>query len=74
MRISDGFGPNAHKLMKKPNYDFIQPTSLRHVIKAKPYRLDSMQRVIQSQGGNPATLKVGLSYIPPQPMRISGTA
>jgi len=72
MRIRDGCDPNAHKLMKRSSHNFIQPTSLGHVIKAKPYRLDSAQRVIQSQGGNAAMPKVGLSYIQPQPMRISG--
>ena len=51
---------------------FSQPTSLGHVIEAKPYRPDSTQSVIKSQGGNTATPKVGLSYVPPQPLRISG--
>lgn len=51
MRITDGYDPNTHKLMKKSSYDFIQPTSLGHVIEAKPYRLDSTKKVIQSQGG-----------------------
>jgi len=71
MRISDGCDPNAHNLMKRSSHDFSQPTSW-HAIETKPYRLDSTQRVIQSQGGNVATPKVGLSYVPPQPMGISG--
>jgi len=72
MRISDGCDPNAHKLMKRSNHDFSQPTYLGHVIEAKSYKLDSTQRVIQSQGGIAAMLKVGLSYVLPYPMRISG--
>ena len=72
MAISGGCYPNAHKLMKRSSYDFSQSTSLGHVIEAKPYGLNSMQRVIQSQGGNVATPKVGLSYVPPQLMRILG--
>jgi len=72
MRIGDGCDPNAHKLMKRSNHDFSQPTSLGHVIEAKSYRLNRSQRVIQSQGGNTATPKICLSYVPPQPMRISG--
>jgi len=44
---------------------------LGHEIEAKPYRLDSTQKVKQRQGGNAATLKVGLSYVSHQPVRIS---
>ena len=65
MHINDGFDLNAHKLMKRPNYDSSQPTSLGHVIEAKPYGLNNLQRVIQSQGGNDVTPKVGLGYSPP---------
>jgi len=43
-----------------------------HEIEAKPYGLDGTQRVVQCQGGNVGTPKVSLSYVPPQPMRISG--
>ena len=57
--------------MKRSSPDFSQPTSLR-LIEAKPYILDIAQRFIQSEGGNAATPKVGLSYAPPQPVRISG--
>jgi len=72
MRINDGCDPNSHKLIKRSSHDFSQPTSLGHLIKAKPYKFDGAQRVIQGQGGNAATPKVGLSYVPPQPIRILG--
>ena len=48
MHTSDGFNPNAFKLMKLSGYDFSQPMSLGHVIEVKPYGLNSTQRVIQS--------------------------
>ena len=65
MRISDGCDPNAHKLIKRFSHDFSQPTSLGHVIEAKPYRLDSTQRVIQSQRSNTATPKLVLATYRP---------
>ena len=64
IRISDGCDPSAHTLVKRSNPDFSQPTALR-LIEAKPYILDIVQRFIQSEGGNAATPKVGLSYTPP---------
>jgi len=52
MRISNRFDPNVRKLIKRSSYDFNPPTSLGHMIKGKPYILDSAQRVMQTQGGN----------------------
>ena len=72
MHISNGFDPNTNKLMKRSSYNFSEPTSLGHVIEVKPYGLNSTQRIIQSQGANVATPKVGLGYIQPQPVRILG--
>ena len=72
MRINDGCNLNVHKLMKRSDPEFNQPTSLGHKIQAKPYGFDSAQRVVQSQGDNSATPKVGISYGLPQPVRISG--
>jgi len=72
MCTCDGFDPNAYKLTKKPGYDFSQPTPLGHVIEVKPHELNSTKRVKQSQRDNIATPKVGLGYVPPQPVRILG--
>jgi len=63
MCISDGFDPNAHKLMKRSSYDFSQPTSLGHVIEVKPHGLNNTQRILQSRGGSVTTLKVSLGYV-----------
>jgi len=72
MRMSDGFDATAYKLMKRSSYDLIRPTSLGHFIKAKPYGLNSIQEIIQNQGARITTPKVGLDYVPPQPIRILG--
>ena len=72
VRTDDRFDPNAYKLMKKSAYDFDKPVSLGHVIEAKPYDINETQKKIQEQGGMVAVLKVGLDYVPPQPIRISG--
>jgi len=71
VRTSDGFDPNAYKLMKKSGYDFSQPTPLGHVIEVKPHKLNSTQRASQSQGSSVTMPKVDLGYIQPQPVRIS---
>ena len=42
------------------------------VIEAKPYGINETQKKIQEQGGAVAVPKVGLGYVPPQPVRISG--
>jgi len=60
MRINDECDPTAHKLMKRSSHDFNQPISLGHVIKGKLYRLDSAQRVKQSQGATLQCLKLVL--------------
>jgi len=72
VRTDDGFDPNAYKLMKKSGYDFDKPVSLGHVIEAKPHGINETQKKIQEQGGVVVVLKVGLGYVPPQPIRISG--
>jgi len=40
---SDEFNLNAYKLTKKFDYDFSKPTSLGHVVEAKPYELKHMK-------------------------------
>ena len=60
---SDGFDLNAYKLMRRLGYDFSNQPSLGHVIKAKPYRLDDLQKMIKGYGGRVATLRVNLGTI-----------
>ena len=43
VHVSDGFDPNA-LLMKKSGSDFNIPSSLGHVIEAKPYRLNDTKK------------------------------
>jgi len=47
MRTSDGFNLNGYKLMEKSGYDFSKPPSPGHVIEAKPYVLNDMQKMMQ---------------------------
>jgi len=42
--ISDGFEPNAYKLMKMSDYDFSKPPLLGNVVEAKSYGLNNMQK------------------------------
>ena len=72
VRTDDGFNPNAYKLMKKSGYESDNPISLGHVIEAKPYGINETQKKIQEQGGIVVVPKVGLGYVAPQPIRISG--
>jgi len=41
VHTSDGFDPNAYKLMEESRYDFSKLASLGHVIDAKAYRRDT---------------------------------
>jgi len=50
VRISDVFELNIYKLMMRSDYDFSEPTSLGHVIEAKPYRLNNTRKIIKGQG------------------------
>ena len=58
--------------MKKSGYNFNNAVSLGHVIEAKPHGINETQKKIQEQGGIMAVPKVGLGYVSPQPVRISG--
>jgi len=70
-RASDGFDPNAYKLIKRFDYDFSKPPLLRSVIEARPYGNDT-QKMIQQQGGGVVTPRIGLGYVPSQHVKISG--
>ena len=66
------FEPNAYKLMKKPGYDFKNLACFGHFVKANPYGINETQKKIQEQRGLVALPRVGLSYVPSQPVRILG--
>jgi len=68
--ISDGFDPNACKLMQRFGYN--KPPLLGSVIKARPYRLNDTQKMIQKQGASVVTPRIGLGYVPSQLMKIAG--
>jgi len=44
VHTSDGLDPNVYKLMEKSIYDFSKPPPLGHVVEAKPYRFNDMQK------------------------------
>ena len=67
---SDRFDPNLCKLMKKSSYDFNTPTSIGYVTEVKPYGLNDMQKIIQRWDAGVHTPKIGLGYIPSQPVKI----
>jgi len=46
VHTSDGFDPNAYKLMQKSRYDISKSPSLLHVIKAKPHGPNDMHKMI----------------------------
>ena len=71
-RTTEGFDPNAYTLMEKAGYDFENLTTLGKVVESKPHSLNETQRKIQEQGGSVGISKVGLGFIPSQPIRISG--
>jgi len=71
-RTKEGFDPNVYKLMEKACYDFQNPTTLGNVVEAKPHGLNETQRKIQEQGSSVGVSKVGLGFMPSQPIRISG--
>ena len=58
--------------MEKAAYDFQNPTTLGKVVEAKPYDLNETQRKIQDQGGSVGVFKVGLGFMPSQPIRTLG--
>jgi len=53
--ISDGFDPNAYKLVKRSDYNFSKPQLLGSVIEARPYGIYDTQKMIQKQGGRVVT-------------------
>jgi len=69
---SDGFDQNAFKLMKRSGYDFGKPPVLGIVVEARPYGLNDTQKMIRKQGGGVITPRIGLGYVPFQPVKISG--
>jgi len=64
VHISDGFYPNAYRPTNDLGYDFSKPTSLWHVIGAKPYRLNHTHMMIHNQGGKDALPKTTFGHAP----------
>jgi len=58
--------------MKRSGYDFSKPPFLGSVIEARPYGLNDIQKMIQKQDGRFVTPRIGLGYVPSQPVKISG--
>jgi len=69
-RISDGFDPNEYKLMKRSSYNFSKPPLLGSVIEARPYGLNGTQEMIQKQRGGVVAPRIGLVYVPSQPVKF----
>jgi len=63
-RTSDGFDPNAYKLIKRSGYHFSKPPLLGSVIEVRPYGLNDTQKMIQKQDGGLVTPRIGLGYVP----------
>jgi len=47
VRTTEGFDPNAYKLMEKAGYDFQNPATLGKVVEVKPHGLTETQRKTQ---------------------------
>ena len=71
-RTKERFDPNVYKLMEKAVYDSQNPTTLGKVVVAKPHGLNETKRKIQEQGGFIGASRVGLGFMPSQPIKISG--
>jgi len=71
-RTSDGFDPNAYKLMKRFGYNFSKWPLLGNAIEARPYGLNNTHKMIQKQGGGVVTPRISLGYVPCQLVEISG--
>jgi len=71
-QTKEGFNSNAYKLMEKAGYNFNNPVVLGKVVKVQTYGLNKMQKKIQEQEDLIEVQKVGLSYTPVQPIKISG--
>ena len=46
VRRSDAFDPDAYKLMEESGYGFNKPSSPGHVIDAKPYGPNDVQKMV----------------------------
>jgi len=57
VHTSDGFDSNAYKLMNKFGYEFSKPPPLGNVIEARPYELNSTQKMIQKTGWHGSNTK-----------------
>jgi len=47
VHTNDGFDLNVYKMMKKSSYDFSKLPPLGSVLKARPYRLNNTEKIIQ---------------------------
>jgi len=54
------------------SYDFQNPATLGKVVEAKHHGLTQTKRKIQVQGGSLGVSKVGLGFMPLQPLIILG--
>ena len=65
MCTSDGFNPDAYKLIEESGYVFNKPPSTGNVIDTKPYGPKDMQKRVQKKGDGSVTPRIGLGYMPP---------
>jgi len=70
-RTSEGFNPDAFKLMKESGHNFSKSPSPGHVIDTKPDERNDAQKMVQKQGDEIVTLRIGHGYMPPQLVKIS---
>ena len=68
MHIDNGFDLNAYKPMKKSCYDFNKLICLAHDVKDKPNGTSETQKKDTGASGIMAVPKVGLGYVPGQPI------
>ena len=57
--------------LKETDWHVLKGKGVISTHKAKPYGINETQKKIQEQGGVVSVPKVGLGYVPPQPVRIS---
>jgi len=58
--------------MEKVGYNFQNPTTSGKAVEANRHGPNETQRKIQEQGAFVGASKVGLGFMPSQPIRISG--
>ena len=71
VHTSDGFDPNAYKLMEESGSDFRKPPSSGYVIDIKPYGPNREPKMVQEQGDETVTPRIVFGYMPSQLVKIS---